>query len=261
MRALVTGCSSGIGRATAIELAGRGHEVIASARRVESIDTLPVAQAVALDVDHDESVEAAVDAIGAVDALVNNAAVRTRGPVERVSVEVTRRMFETNVLGPLRLIQAFVPGMRHRGHGVVVNVSSVAGRVGPPLDGAYAATKHALEALSEALAVEVGRFGVRVAIVEPGFVEPGMRHHEPQGDAAPYDELLRRLPRLTGGGTADPPLTADAVARLVADVVEGDDDRLRWPVGADAVRILAARERLDDEAFRAELRVLLDLDW
>src|SRR6478672_5670446 len=170
-RALVTGCSTGIGRATAIELTKRGFEVIASARRPETLDDLDVAAALALDVDSDESVAAAVAAAGQIDVLVNNAGFGVIGPVESVPLAEVRRMFETNVFGVIRMIQAVVPQMRERGAGTIVNVTSLAGRVAPPFDGFYSATKFGLEGLSEALHYEVGHFGIRIVLIEPGVFE------------------------------------------------------------------------------------------
>src|SRR5207248_1376906 len=126
-RALVTGCSTGIGRATAIELTARGYEVIATARRVETLADLKVAQTLALDVDDDEAVAAIRDQVGPVDVLVNNAGFGVEGAVETVPLSDVRRMFETNFFGAARMIQAFVPAMRERGSGAIVNVTSTAG--------------------------------------------------------------------------------------------------------------------------------------
>ncbi|MGZ4800420.1 MAG: SDR family oxidoreductase, partial [Acidimicrobiia bacterium] len=168
---LITGCSSGFGRGAAVELTKRGHEVIATARRPEVLEDLDVAQRVALDVDSDASVAAAVAEAGRVDALVNNAGFGVIGPVERLPIDEGKRMFETNFFGALRMIQAVLPQMRERGAGTIVNVSSVAGHVAPPLDGMYSGTKFALEGLSEALKLEVGHFGIKVALVEPGLFE------------------------------------------------------------------------------------------
>src|SRR5215471_12920486 len=149
-RVLITGCSTGFGRATAVELTKRGHEVLATARRPETLEDLDVAEKMRLDVDEDGSVSDTVKAAGRVDALVNNAGFGITGPVEHVPLPELRRMFETNVVGALRMIQAVLPQMRERGSGTIVNVTSLAGLVTPPTGGAYSATKHALEALSEA---------------------------------------------------------------------------------------------------------------
>src|SRR3974377_279559 len=137
--AIVTGCSSGIGKATAMELTTRGYDVVATARRHESIADLAVARTLTLDVDSDDSVAAARATVGPVDVVVNNAGFGIDGSVEEVPLVEVRRAFETNFFGAARMIQAFVPAMRERGSGTIVNVSSVAGIVGGPLGRVYSA--------------------------------------------------------------------------------------------------------------------------
>lgn len=267
MRILITGCSTGIGRASAVELTKRGHAVVATARRPETIEELDVDTRLTLDVVDDESVRAAVAAAGDLDVLVNNAGYGIVGPVERLPLDEVRRMFETNVFGAWRMIQAVVPGMRARGSGVVVNVSSLAGRVSSPLNGGYSGSKYALEAMSEALHYEVGHFGIRVVLVEPGrfatrFGETELR----LGLDAPYDELDRqwnaaqaKLP--TGGDEGAEPPGPEAVAVAIADAVEHDATPLRRPVGVDAEMVVATRASMDDATFEATMREVLGLDW
>jgi NAD(P)-dependent dehydrogenase (short-subunit alcohol dehydrogenase family) len=263
-RVLITGCSSGFGRGAATELTKRGHEVVATARRPETLEDLDVAARVALDVDDARSVRAAVDAAGPLDALVNNAGYGIVGPVESVSLDDVRRCMETNFFGAAQLIQAVLPGIRARGGGTIVNVSSVAGRVGGPLSGYYSATKWALEGLSEALHFEVGHFGIRVRIVEPGSFDTGFGARElRQGlDGPPYDELDREWeatrPALLGDGP--PPDPAD-VAAVIADAIESTDPRLRWPVGADAELALGAKDSMSFEDFEATMRGVLGVTW
>jgi NAD(P)-dependent dehydrogenase (short-subunit alcohol dehydrogenase family) len=263
-RVLITGCSTGFGRATAVELTKRGHEVLATARRPENLDDLDVTEKLRLDVDHDASVAEAVSNAGRVDALVNNAGFGITGPIEHVPLQEFRRMFETNVLGAVRMTQAVLPQMRERGSGTIVNVTSLAGLVTPPTGGAYSATKHALEAVSEALHYEVGHFGIRIALVEPGYFETEFQGKEPRFglDNPPYDELDRQwavaFEKLRGGET---PSGAEPVAQVIADAVEGTEQKLRWPVGADAEMVLAARSTMDDETFEATMRQVLELTW
>jgi NAD(P)-dependent dehydrogenase (short-subunit alcohol dehydrogenase family) len=263
-RVLITGCSTGFGRATAVELTKRGHEVLATARRPETLDDLDVSEKLRLDVDDDASVAEAVSNAGRVDALVNNAGFGITGPIEHVPLNEFRRMFETNVLGAVRMTQAVLPQMRERGEGTIVNVTSLAGLVTPPTGGAYSATKHALEAVSEALHYEVGHFGIRIALVEPGFFETEFQGKEPRFglDAPPYDELDRQwavaFEKLRGG---EVPSGAEPVAQVIADAVEGTEQKLRWPVGADAEMVLAARSTMDDETFEATMRQVLELTW
>jgi NAD(P)-dependent dehydrogenase (short-subunit alcohol dehydrogenase family) len=263
MRVLITGCSTGIGRGAAQALAARGHEVVATARRPETLRGLDVAARIALDVDEDASVRAAVAKAGALDALVNNAGRGENGPVERVPLAQARAMMETNFWGAVRMIQAVLPGMRERGRGVIVNVSSVSGRVGAPLGGFYTASKYALEGLSETLKLEVGHFGIRVALVEPGFFDTAFRGNAGNHgvEEPPYDELFRQWNGVDGklldGARPGP----EAVAEAIADAVEGKDARLRIPVGKDAEMVLGARAKLDDAAFEAAMRQVLKLDW
>ena len=262
-RVLITGCSSGFGRATAVELSKRGHEVVATARRPDTLADLDVAGRLALDVNDDASVAAAVAEAGTIDALVNNAGASVSGPVEAVPIEEVRRIFETNVFGAVRMIQAVVPGMRARGSGVVVNVSSVYGKVAQPLAGFYAATKHALEALSEALYFEIGHFGVRVVVVEPGYFRTslGDNRREYAVDGPPYDELRHLTTALADKvGRANAP-GPGAVATAIADAIEKPDTPLRVPVGNDAEMVLATRAQLDDGAFEAAMRSMHDADW
>lgn len=263
-RVLITGCSTGIGRAAAVELAARGHEVVATARRVDVLDDLDVAQRLALDVDDDASVEVAVAAAGPVDALVNNAGFGVIGPVECVPLTEGRRGMETNFFGAVRMIQAVLPSMRERGSGTIVNVTSLAGRVAPPFDGFYSATKFALEGLSEALHFEVGHFGIRVRIVEPGVFGTGFQSNVARFgvDVPPYDELDRQWSGardvLIAGGDAPGP---EAVGVAIADAVESTEAKLRWPVGADAEMVLAVRAASTDEEFEATMRTTLGLTW
>ena len=263
-RTLITGCSSGIGRATAVELTKRGHDVIATARRPETLEDLEVAARLALDVDDDASVRGAVAAAGPVDVLVNNAGFGVSGPVESVPLDEVRRMYETNVFGAVRMIQAVVPGMRERGSGAIVNVSSVSGRVSAPLGGFYASTKYALEAVSEALHYEANHFGIRVVLIEPGGIDTsfGTNSREFGVPGGPYDELARQFEsaneKLGGGGPAPGP---ELVATAIAESLESDPPQLRWPVGADAELVLATRSSMDDASFEAAMRQTLDITW
>jgi NAD(P)-dependent dehydrogenase (short-subunit alcohol dehydrogenase family) len=262
-RALITGCSSGFGRATAIELKKRGHEVVATARRPETLADLDVDERLALDVTDDASVHAAVAAAGAVDVLVNNAGFSIGGPVEAVPMAEAHRIFETNVFGAVRMIQAVIPQMRARHSGMVINVSSVNGKVAPPLSGFYCATKHALEALSEALYYEVGHFGIRTVIIEPGFFKTSISDARLDYgvDGPPYDELRALTMAMTDKiGRAQAP-GPEVVAAAIADVIEAPAPPLRVPVGSDAEMVLSARASMDDAAFESAMRAMLDADW
>jgi NAD(P)-dependent dehydrogenase (short-subunit alcohol dehydrogenase family) len=263
-RVLITGCSTGFGRAAAVELTKRGHEVVATARRLGTLDDLDVAATVPLDVTDADSVRAAVDRAGPLDALVNNAGFGVVGPVERVALDDARRCMETNLFGAARMVQAVLPGMRERGTGTIVNVSSVAGRVGVPLDGFYSASKWALEGLSETLHFEVAHFGIRVRIVEPGFFETEFHGNTVRHglDDAPYDELDRQwqTARDVLNGDSEPQ-GAEVVAGVIADAVESTEARLRWPVGNDADLAISTKDSRSFEDFESTMRDLLGLAW
>ena len=262
MRVLVTGAARAIGRATVEVLAARGHEVVATARNPELLEGLPSAQVLALDVTNDESVRAAVDAAGELDAVVNNAGVPGAGPLETYPIASFVDVLEVNTLGPLRMAQAVAPSWRARGSGVLVNISSVQGKVGTPLEGPYAASKHALEALSESLYFELGHFGIRVVIVEPGYIAPGMKHGEERPIPEAYAELHAQwsgtAATLTGPQGRPAP---ELVGVAVADAVEDPDTPLRVEVGNDATTVLELRRTLDDAAFEATMPQALGLTW
>jgi NAD(P)-dependent dehydrogenase (short-subunit alcohol dehydrogenase family) len=262
-RALITGCSTGFGRATAVELKKRGYEVVATARRPETIADIDADGHLALDVTDDASVAKAVAAAGTIDVLVNNAGIGIGGPIELVPVAEVRRVFETNTFGPLRMMQAVLPQMRARGAGTIVNVSSVSGRVSAPLSGFYAASKFALEAMSEALHIEGGHFGIRTIVIEPGFFRTNISesHHDFGVDAPPYDELdeiMGKLEAELGRAAAPGP---EVVATAIADALESPDSAWRVPVGTDAEMVIGARATMDDAAFEKAMREVLKLDW
>lgn len=262
MRILVTGAARAIGRATAIECAKRGHEVIASARDKSLLDDLDVSQRLALDVTDLGSIDAALDAAGELDGVVNNAALSGAGPMEDFPLDRLHAIVDTNTYGPLRVAQALIPSWRERGSGVFVNVSSVQGRISSPLEGAYAASKFALEALSETLHYELSHFGIRVVIVEPGYIAPGMkaspRHDGPAAYRDLWDQWTGTDAKVTGPeGRPGPELVGVAIA----DALEDPTTPLRVPVGADAEMIFSARKHFDDAGFEAAMRKTIDLTW
>src|SRR5437764_910392 len=266
---LITGCSTGIGRATAEHLAGKGHTVYATARRPESIADLESkgCKTLALDVTDEESMKAAVAAVeqaeGAVGALVNNAGYSQSGAVEDVLMEQVRRQFETNVFGLVRMCQLVLPGMRREGSGRIVNLSSMGGKLVFPGGGVYHATKHAVEAISDALRFEVRGFGIGVSIVEPGLIKTEFGHAavssmEGTTDDGPYASFNHEVAAKTAGAyegsmsrlAASP----DAVARVVQRAIESRRPRPRYLVTAGARILLATRRVLPDRGWGAMMR-------
>jgi NAD(P)-dependent dehydrogenase (short-subunit alcohol dehydrogenase family) len=231
---LITGASSGIGRGAAVELASRGHRVYAASRTA----TEPPGPWIRMDVDDEDSVTAGVDEVvereGRLDVVVNAAGFGIAGAVEDTSVDEARAQFETNVLGVLRVCRAALPVFRRQGSGLVVNVSSIAGRVSLPFQGFYAASKFALEGLTEALRMEVRPFGVRVVLVEPGDFATGFTDRRRKTAASAESPVYRdRFARAIAAMEkdergADPPA---AVARTIAAIVADPAPRLRYTVG------------------------------
>ncbi len=267
---LVTGCSSGIGRATAERLAHAGWPVFASARRVEAIRELEGAgcRCLALDVCDEASMRAAVEGVekehGAVGALVNNAGYGSEGPLEEIALEEVRRQFETNVFGALRLTQLVLPGMRRQRWGRIVNLSSMGGRLTLPGGGVYHATKYAVEALSDALRFEVRGFGIDVVVIEPGAIKTrfgdtaigrvdAVAHRDPAYDT--FRESLKQQIR----GAYEGPLAAlageaDDVARVIERALSSARPKTRYPITAGARLLMGLRRWLPDRAFDALMR-------
>lgn len=259
-RILVTGCSSGIGRALCAELHKRGHQVIATARDITTLDGLPAHAHLQLDVTSATSVAAAAAAAGPVDVLVSNAGITAWAPVEMMPADIAQRVFDTNVWGMLRMCQAVLPGMRERRRGRVVTVSSAALR-GYPMLGLYVASKTAIEALCEAMRLELALFGVDVVLAEPAAVVSSIGSNRlPVEPADPgYGDLMERTFRSIQGmrGTV---LSAEDAAAAIADMVELEDPPLRIPVGDDARRLTAERHTIGDDQYeRAVLSSLRDL--
>ncbi|WP_144712616.1 SDR family oxidoreductase [Curtobacterium pusillum] len=239
LRVLVTGASRGIGRAIASELAARGHAVIATARDPRSLADLDATERLQLDVTDATSARTAVTAAGRIDALVSNAGMTTRGPVETMPLDEVRAVFDLNYFGALTITQAVLPQMRERGSGHLVYVSSQMGRVTAPLMSTYSGSKWALEAMVEALALEVRDFGLRVTSLQPGgVVSPdsagaaAARVH--LGEDDPYAPLLDAVARARG--TA---ITAAEVAAAVAETLDDPEPPLRRALGESAEQVLA----------------------
>lgn len=262
---LVTGCSTGIGRATALRLHRAGFPVYATARRPETMSALESGgiTILPLDVTDEESMVNAVKRVaeehGAVATLVNNAGSGVYGSVEDVPLERARLSFETNVFGMIRLIQLVLPGMRDQGSGHIVNVSSILGRFSPPGGGLYHATKHAVEAYSDALRLEVSRFGVQVCLVEPAVVRTEFFATAVGQFAGPpatpyadfYDDLAEwAIAVATGQRTAGRfSVPADKVAAVIEHAVTARRPRARYQVGPLAKAALLTRRCLPDVLF------------
>src|SRR3954470_371358 len=263
---LITGCSTGIGRATAERLARRGWTVYATARRPESIADLEGkgCHTLALDVCDEESMRSAVKAVedehGAVGVLVNNAGNSQSGAVEPIPAAGLRRQFETNVFGLVRMCQLVLPGLRRQHYGRIVNISSMGGKLTFPGGGAYHGTKFAVEALSDVLRFEVAGFGVDVVVIEPGLIrtqfgEAAVGSMTDVSEEGPYAEFNAAVASTTAGayqgGLGRLGAGPDAVARTIEKAITRRRPKARYPVTASARVLLAQHALLPDRAWDA----------
>jgi NAD(P)-dependent dehydrogenase (short-subunit alcohol dehydrogenase family) len=269
--ALITGCSTGIGRATALRLARSGWRVYASARRAESIADLEDAgcETLALDVTDEQSMRDAVDAVeraeGAVGVLINNAGYSQSGAIETVPLDAVRRQFETNVFGLVRLTQMVLPKMRAQRWGKIVNLGSMGGRLSFPGGGHYHATKHALEAISDALRFELRGFGIDVILLEPGLITTEFGETAtasmtdiPSAGEDPYAHFNATVGAVTKGAYDGPMSMLGAGPDRVAKVIERAISRRRPParisITPSAKITIATRRLLTDRAWDAAMR-------
>jgi NAD(P)-dependent dehydrogenase (short-subunit alcohol dehydrogenase family) len=268
---LITGASRGIGLATALILGRNGHTVFATMRdpgrypelaQAAEKERLPITIS-RMDVDSDASVQETIGSIrrshGPIEVLVNNAGVEGSGSIEELPLSEFRRIMETNYFGPLRCIQAVLPDMRKRRNGCIINVSSVAGHVALAPLTAYAASKFALEALSEGLAQEAAMFDIRVAIVEPGVINTDMAQgFSRRTSSSPYPQT-ERLAALFAS-SLQKPTPPQIVGEKIREIIESGTRKLRHPVGPDAEGYLQWRASMTDEQW-VEWNAADDESW
>ena len=266
--ALVTGSSSGIGFETALLLARSGFHTYASMRNLEkskkiteiaSREKLPL-QVVQLDVNDDRSVKDAIDKIvvaaenGRIDVLVNNAGYGLFSPIADVTLDEVKEQFETNFFGVVRVTKEVLPIMRKQRKGTIVNVSSAAGRIGVPLYSAYAATKFALEGLSESMRYELKEFGINIVIVEPGVIKTNIVENLKTADKrsileSPYADLIERVSkgfRKMMDNISSPP---KLVAEAILNAITSKEPEIRYVVGDDAEYMMKVRKNTSDKEF------------
>lgn len=255
---VITGCSSGIGFATAALLAKNGHTVFATMRNpsqnmelqfLADKKRLPII-ILPLDVTKDNSVKDTITQIlddsGKIDVLINNAGIGELGAVEELPIENFINEMDTNFIGAVRCTKAVLPHMRKKRGGCIINISSVGGRFFNYFNASYSATKAALEAFSECLAMEVLPFGIRVAVVEPGVVDtPLQQKCKPKSNATHYPNLERAIAFFEAAN--DHHIPPDVVAEVVNDIVKGNSKEFRNPAGPDSKPALAMRASISDE--------------
>lgn len=268
-RAVVTGARRGIGREIALSLARAGHAVVATMRCTDGCDLTDIARrenlsivVADLDVDDDASVarffETSPAASELIDVLINNAGILSINAIEDETIATMQAIMNTNFFGAVRCMKAVVPAMRARGSGLIINISSISGRMTPFGQGAYAASKHALEAASEALAQELAPFSVRVALVEPGIIASDMAVQKlpsPRADSA-YPHGRRMMAFYADTGVSGTP--PSVVAQTVMEIVSARNTAFRTLCGPDAAPMIRLRSNLTDEAWIAMSDTLED---
>lgn len=254
---LITGCSSGIGRAAAERFHAAGWNVVATVRDPSCVPDLAREglKLIAMELTDLGSIRAAVDAaigcFGGIDVLVNNAGFSVFGFFEEASDELLREQIDTNLLGPIHMVRAILPHFRARRAGLIINVTSLAAIVGPPLNAYYAATKWGLEGLSESLAAELKPFGIRCKIVQPGSTATNIFSKWDSLDQPPiadYDTIRKRIVSAIAPrpDQATPPET---VAEAILLAATDDSVRMRYPGNPDAAALLEMRDQIGSEAF------------
>ena len=261
---LVTGCSSGIGYATCLMFARNNFATYGSVRdlskaeRIQEItnkEKLPL-KIIRLDVNEDESIRIAIQKIisdsGGIDILINNAGYGMFGPIEEISVKEIKEQFETNFFGTIRLIKAIVPIMRKQRNGTIVNISSMVGRFGVPLNAAYVSSKFALEGLSESISFELEEFGIKVIVVEPGVIQTDFFHNlKVRGNdtKSPYYKLMDKRIAFLKAAMKNSVSSSDQVANTILHAVNSRDPDMRYVIGNDATNSIHMRNTLSDREF------------
>ena len=266
---LITGCSSGIGRATAKRFQAEGWNVVATMRNADAeteLSELENTLVAALDVTDPASIEAAVDAgverFGDIDVLVNNAGYGAYGAVESVPRDSIVRQFNTNVIGLLDVTKAVLGQFRERGSGVIVNVSSMGGKVTMPLGALYHGTKFAVEGISEAMTFELGAIGTKMKIVEPGIVATDFAGRSMDINVDPeHAEYQPVIAALMAASQAEGRFSSapEDVAGVIFTAATDGTDQLRYVAGADAEQLLAMRAGSDDATYLAGMRASFGL--
>jgi short-subunit dehydrogenase len=261
---LVIGCSSGIGYATCLMFARNNFATYGSARdlskaeriqEITNIEKLPL-KIIRLDVNEDESIGIAIQEIisdsGRIDILINNAGYGMFGPIEEISIEEIKEQFETNFFGTIRLIKAIVPIMRKQRKGTIVNISSMVGRFGVPLNAAYVSSKFALEGLSESISFELQEFGIKVILVEPGVIQTDFfQNLKNRGNdtKSRYYKLMDKRIAFLKGAMKNSVSSSDQVANTILHAVNSRDPDMRYVIGNDATNSIHMRNSLSDREF------------
>ena len=266
---LVTGCSSGIGLATCHVLSRNNFMTygtvrnLSKAKKIQDLinrENLSL-KILRLDVNDNQSIKLAVKKIltdtGRIDVLINNAGYGMFGPVEEITTQEVKKQFETNFFGTIRLIKAIVPIMRKQGNGTIVNISSMVGRFGVPLNSAYVSSKFAVEGLSESISFELEEFGIRVIVIEPGVVKSDFFHNvkvKGMNLESPYHKLMERRVNFLDKAMKNTLTSSYDVADTILEALNSKDPKFRYVIGNDATNSLRMRNSLSDRKFMEWIR-------
>ena len=266
---LVTGCSSGIGLATCHVLSRNNFMTYGTVRNLSKAKIIQdlingenlSLKILRLDVNDNQSIKIAVKKIltdtGRIDVLINNAGYGMFGPVEEITTQEVKKQFETNFFGTIRLIKAIVPIMRKEGNGTIVNISSMVGRFGVPLNSAYVSSKFAVEGLSESISFELEEFGIRVIVIEPGVVKSDFFHNvkvKGMNLESPYHKLMERRVNFLDKAMKNSLTSSYDVADTILEALNSKDPKFRYVIGNDATNSLRMRNSLSDRKFMEWIR-------
>jgi len=262
--ALVTGCSSGIGYSTCLLLARNNFKVygtvrnLSKAKKIQEVidkEKIPL-KIILLDVNDSESIQNAIRDIlydsRKIDVLINNAGYGMFGPIEDITTEDVKLQFETNFFGVIRLIKEIVPIMRKQGNGTIVNISSMVGRFGVPLNAAYVSSKFAIEGLSESISYELAEFGIKIIVIEPGVVQTNFFNNlkiNGLDTSSPYYELMKKRVSFLKIAMKNSPTSSSQVANTILDALNSKRPEFRYVIGMDAKNSIQKKDSLSDKKF------------
>src|SRR6185295_17486863 len=262
--ALVTGCSSGIGYSTCLLLARNNFKVygtvrnLSKAKKIQEVidkEKIPL-KIILLDVNDSESIQNAIRDIlydsRKIDVLINNAGYGMFGPIEDITTEDVKLQFETNFFGVIRLIKEIVPIMRKQGNGTIVNISSMVGRFGVPLNAAYVSSKFAIEGLSESISYELAEFGIKIIVIEPGVVQTNFFNNlkiNGLDTSSPYYELMKKRVSVLKIAMKNSPTSSSQVANTILDALNSKRPEFRYVIGMDAKNSIQKKDSLSDKKF------------
>lgn len=261
-KVLITGASRGLGLALATAFIEKKYDVIAGARRPDMINLEGACKKVQLDVTKPEIIREVIEDLGDIDILINNAAMSVGGPAEAVPLDAVKQLFATNFFGSVNLMQAVIPGMRRKGGGLIVNISSSASQFAPPYGGFYSASKAALEMVSEEFHFELKHFGIDVMVMQCGAIDTGIADRQQQFKMPVYDELDQQmLTRFESYKKHNNRSAPQQVATAIVQAIEKPFHPFKTIIGTDAAYMLEMRGKMNDHQWETGSPLIKGLQW